>query len=84
MAPFAKPANEEDERRKMIKAKMGNITTQNFKKEIWNSNLYKKLRKTVNSKEPIIKTCKDCIPMNRGKDVIAKHFDEVFYEKLRK
>lgn len=66
------------------KEKMGNLIRQDFRKEIWNSNLYQRLRKTVNSRNPEFEGCSDCMPMDRGGDVITRHFDPVFHEKLRR
>lgn len=63
--------------------KMGNLLQQNFRQDIWNSNLYQKIRRTVNTKNPILKVCRDCMPMDRGTDMIARHFDEAFYEKVK-
>lgn len=66
------------------KEKTGNLIRQDFRKEIWNNEFYRHLRRTVNTGKPEIEGCSDCMPMDRGGDVISRHFDPVFHERLRK
>jgi radical SAM protein with 4Fe4S-binding SPASM domain len=56
--------------------KMGNIFLQDFKKEIWNSEAYQTLRKTVNSPEPILRLCRECSALDRGANDFSRHMTD--------
>jgi hypothetical protein len=56
------------------KAIAGNVLQQAFAKDIWNSDRFIKIRKTVNSRNPFFEGCRECIPKGRAKDIISRHF----------